>query len=376
MRTLLSAQTPALILDHDIAARNMARMRDHIAGAAAGATLRPHLKTAKSLAVADMLFDGAREPITVSTLREAEIFGRAGFTDIVYAVGISPQKLERVAVLRAGGIDLKIVTDNLEMAQIIGAAASDEPLPTLIEIDVDGHRAGLAFNDEGSLVEVAKALGTGFAGIITHAGGSYALSDQASLAHAAEDELARSLHAADILRKGGHDPGIVSIGSTPTGYSARDLSGISEFRAGVYMFCDLVMHGVGVCRIEDIALSVLATVIGTYPERGTAIVDAGWMALSRDRGTHWQAIDQGYGIVCDLDGNPLIDVLLTQANQEHGILSVRDGSDAKLPDFRVGDRVRILPNHACATAAQHARYEVVRTGSIEIVNTWERFGGW
>lgn len=380
MRTLLSAQTPALVLDRDIAAANMARMRNHIAEAGAGASreivFRPHLKTAKSIAVADMLFDGTKGPITVSTLREAEVFGEAGYRDILYGVGITPYKLDQAAGLRARGIDLKVVTDNLGVADIIANAALGGTLPTLLEIDVDGHRAGLSYDDGPSIVKVAEALGPNFAGIMTHAGGSYALSDPASLECAARSELQRSVHAARLLREAGYEPGIVSIGSTPTGYSVRELAGVTEFRAGVYMFCDLVMKGVGVCRDEDIALSVLATVVGTYPERGIAIVDAGWMALSRDRGTQGQAVDQGYGLVCDLEGQPFGDVIITQTNQEHGILSLRQNSDARMPEFHVGDRVRILPNHACATAAQHARYEVVRSGSLEIVDTWERFGGW
>ena len=155
----------------------------------------------------------------------------------------------------------------------------------------------------------------------------------------------------------------------------RNLDGVTEFRAGVFMFGDLVMHGVGVCPLEDIALSVLTTVIGTYPERGLVIVDAGWMALSRDRGTAGQAVDQGYGLVCDLNGKALGDLIVLQANQEHGVIGVQPGATTGLPAFSVGDRLRILPNHACATAAQHGCYEVV-AGSPEIVDTWERFSGW
>ncbi|MEQ1517747.1 MAG: alanine racemase, partial [Usitatibacteraceae bacterium] len=294
----------------------------------------------------------------------------------LYAVGISPQKLARVMAMRAKGIDLRIITDNLDMAQAIAGSAAGGALPTLVEIDVDGHRAGLAYDDANALAAVAAALGVNFAGILTHAGGSYSLSDPQLLEQAAQSEMERAVHAADLLRRKGHVPGIVSIGSTPTGFSARCLADVTEFRAGVYVFCDLVMHGIGVCAKSDIALSVLTTVIGTYPDRGIAIVDAGWMALSRDRGTQEQAIDQGYGAVCDIDGNPLIDVLVTQANQEHGIIAIRSGSTARLPNFNVGDRLRILPNHACATAAQHARYAVVNSNSAEIVANWERFGGW
>lgn len=376
MRNLKSLPTPALILDRTVAGRNMARMRDHLAAVAPSVVLRPHLKTAKSVAVADMLFDGRRGPITVSTLREAEIFGHAGFTDILYAVGIAPHKLDHVQKLRRGGIDLKIITDDPSAARAIRNAAGADPVPTLVEIDVDGHRGGLAHDDTAAIVQLASLLGTSFAGILTHAGGSYALSGMALLTRAATDEAQRSASTARALRQAGLAPGIVSIGSTPTAYGASNLDGITELRAGVYMFCDLVMNGIGVCAAEDIALSVLASVIGTYPDRGMAIVDAGWMALSRDRGTAKQAVVHGYGAVCDLDGQPLGDVIVADANQEHGIVCLRPGSGGNFPALAVGDRVRILPNHACATAAQHGRYEVVESGTPEIIDTWERFSGW
>jgi D-serine deaminase-like pyridoxal phosphate-dependent protein len=167
----------------------------------------------------------------------------------------------------------------------------------------------------------------------------------------------------------------VSVGSTPTAHFARSLEGVTEVRAGVYVFFDLVMAGISVCRIEDIALSVLATVIGHQPDKGWAITDAGWMAMSRDRGTAAQALDQGYGLVCDADGRPLDGVIVSDANQEHGILSHRSGEAARMPKLPVGTMVRILPNHACATGAQHKAYQVVR-GSRRIEARWERIGGW
>lgn len=375
MRTLSTVPTPALVLDRDIAARNMARMQGHLASVAGDVLFRPHLKTAKSIAVANMLFDGARHPITVSTLKEADLFGAAGFTDILYAVGLSPQKIAAVTALRSQGINLTVVTDNVDAAAAISAAAPGGGLPTLIELDVDGHRAGVAFDDAPSLTRIAAALGPNFAGVMTHAGGSYALSDLAELARAADQEAARASSARRLLEQAGHRCRIVSVGSTPTGNAVRNLDGVTEFRAGVFMFGDLVMHGVGVCPLEDIALSVLTTVIGTYPTRGLVIVDAGWMALSRDRGTSGQAVDQSYGLVCSLDGHVLGDHIVLQANQEHGVIGVRPGASARLLDLKVGDRLRILPNHACATAAQHGCYEVV-AGSPDIVDNWERFSGW
>ena len=121
---------------------------------------------------------------------------------------------------------------------------------------------------------------------------------------------------------------------------------------------------------------MLASVIGHQRAKGWILVDAGWMALSRDRGTASQSVDQGYGLVCDVDGNPYGDLVVQSANQEHGIVAVRAGSSAALPELPVGTLVRILPNHACATAAQHAAYQVLGGGPREIAACWPRIAGW
>ncbi|MCA0273818.1 MAG: DSD1 family PLP-dependent enzyme, partial [Proteobacteria bacterium] len=164
-------------------------------------------------------------------------------------------------------------------------------------------------------------------------------------------------------------------GSTPTAHAARNLDGVTELRAGVYVFFDLVMAGIGVCRPDDIALSVLTAVIGHQRAKGWILVDAGWMALSRDCGTAAQAVDQGYGLVCDAEGRIIPDLIVTVANQEHGIIARRPGSMAVLPDLPLGMLLRILPNHACATAAQHSSYNVIPAegGPLKV---WDRFSGW
>jgi D-serine deaminase-like pyridoxal phosphate-dependent protein len=169
---------------------------------------------------------------------------------------------------------------------------------------------------------------------------------------------------------------VVSVGSTPTAHFARDLTGVTELRAGVYLFFDLVMAGIGVCAPEDIALSVVGTIIGHRPEKGWILVDAGWMAMSRDRGTADQPTDQGYGLVAAQDGTVLDDLIMIGANQEHGILAMRPGSRRALPELPVGALVRILPNHACATAAQYDAYHVIENGSDVVSGLWPRMRGW
>ena len=378
-QTLDTVSTPALILDRDRMDRNIARLKGLMA--AHGVTLRPHLKTAKSIDAAQRIFPDGPGPITVSTLAEAEYFAReGGFADITYAVGLDPNKALRAAQIHAAGVDLKVTLDTPEQAAALGEAGkvANSCPAAFIEVDCDGHRGGIAPNDPQLIVvaQALKAAGVPLAGVLTHAGESYSLHDPEALAAAAEEERLAAVDAANALRVAGFDCPIVSLGSTPTSHFARDLTGVTEARAGVFMFFDLVMHGIGVCEIDDLAISVLTTVIGTKPEKGWILVDAGWMALSRDRGTSNQAVDQGYGMVCDLSGKPYPDLIVDQASQEHGILALRAGSSATLPDLPIGTRVRILPNHACATGAQHAGYNVIADGRSDIVAYWPRMRGW
>jgi len=371
--------TPALLLDESRMMRNITRLRARLAER--GVTLRPHLKTPKSIEVARRVMDAPGGPATVSTLLEAEQFSAGGVRDILYGVGVAPSKLERVTALRRQGVDLSVVVDNVDAARAVAehSRRTNDRIPSLIEIDSDGHRAGVRFEDTADLLAIGNTLHEGGAelrGVMTHAGESYSCRSIEEIVAIAERERAAAVGCATVLRAAGLPVPVVSVGSTPTAHFAADLTGVTEMRAGVFVFFDLVMAGLQVCAIDDIAVSVLATVIGHQASKGWILVDAGWMAMSRDRGTASQRIDQGYGVVCSVDGVPYPDLIMVQANQEQGIIAVRSGSGASLPKLPIGSLVRILPNHACATAAQHSNYELIRTGSPEIVAQWPRFRGW
>ncbi len=368
--------SPCLIVDKQRMLANLQRLQTRLAGS--DAVLRPHLKTVKCVQAARLAVSGPQGPAAVSTLKEAEVFGVAGITDLLYAVCLSPQKLARVSALRNTGIDLKVVVDSVFMAQTVAqhCRQTGEAIPTLIELDVDGHRSGVALDQAELAVAIGRILHEAGAlvGVMSHAGESYNLSDAEQLAAAAEHERAGTVQMAETLRAAGLPCAVVSIGSTPTAFSAASFEGVTEVRAGVCLFFDLVQHGIGVCSLQDIALSVLTTVIGQQADKGWIIVDAGWMALSSDRGTAEQAVDQYLGLVCDVQGQPLSDLVVLAANQEHGIIAVRPGSSAQLPDLPIGSRLRILPNHACATSAQHQSYFVTEEG--QPIEQWPRFNGW
>jgi D-serine deaminase-like pyridoxal phosphate-dependent protein len=320
-------------------------------------------------------------PITVSTLKEAEYFFSHDISDILYAVGITPNKLDHVARLMQAGARIKIILDNEETARAVVTRGRELGIKyeVLIEIDCDGHRSGVK-PDAPDLLTIGRVLQEGgavLAGVMTHAGSSYNCASIEAIRAMAEQERALAVQCAERLRGAGLPCAIVSVGSSPTATYAQDLRGVTEVRAGVFVFFDLVMAGIEVCAQDDIALSVLTTVIGHQRDRGWIITDAGWMAMSRDRGTAAQKVDQGYGVVCDVAGRPIPDLIMSQANQEHGILGHRSGDPSRTPDLRVGTLLRILPNHACATGAQHDRYHVIaQSGSEDVQSIWPRFSGW
>lgn len=378
--TLDDLETPAAVIDEPCMTRNIFRMQARMDSL--GVSFRPHVKTSKCIEVARRQLAAGARGITVSTLKEAEQFHAAGLHDILYAVTLAPNKVAQAIALLDRGCDLQLVVDSIEAAKalIAGAQKTQRQPRVLIEIDVDGHRSGVQ-PDAPLLIDLGRLLadsGLTRLGVMTHAGSSYDYQTELELIRVAEQERSLCVRAAERLRAAGLSCSVVSVGSTPTALSARSLTGVTEVRAGVYVFFDLVMAGVGVCRTDEVALSVLTTVIGHQAERGWAIVDAGWMAMSRDRGTQKQLVDQGYGLVCDADGRLLEGLTLSAANQEHGIIAYRDPQPTAISDMArrlpLGTRLRILPNHACATGAQHDHYHLV--DGQRVFATWPRFGGW
>ncbi|MFC3675786.1 alanine racemase [Ferrovibrio xuzhouensis] len=381
---LADLPTPVLILDRARLLANTARMRDR--AASLGLSLRPHMKTAKSATVAILAHAGTKGPVTVSTLVEAAHFAAAGFRDILYAVPVAPQKLDQAAaIMRDTACDLKLITDNIAVAEAIAAAGRrlGVRFRTLIKIDCGLGRTGIA-PDSPDLLPLAAALsapGAELAGVLTHAGHSYHAHSIAEIKAIAEDERLAVVTAAGRLRAAGHACAIVSVGSTPTALHAESYAGVTEMRPGNYMFFDLFQAGVGSCRMEDIAVSVLATVVSHHPGRGHLLLDAGGLALSKDTGANEHSPGTGYGLVCRPgDAVPLPDLAVRDVHQEHGLVGRRDGGAADfLSAHPPGSRLRVLPNHSCMTAAMYDRYYVTDpavAGGLAVVAEWDRVNGW
>ncbi len=364
--------TPDLILDRPRMVANVQKMIDK--ADSMGVALRPHLKTAKSARVAQHLTDNSRFGITVSTLKEAEYFADNGAKDILYGVGIAPGRLDQAAALLERGVDLKIILDTEDAAQAV--ARHGAPFQVLIEIDCGDNRAGIA-PDSDELISIAAIIAAApnstLRGVMTHAGHSYGVNSIAQFEQVAEDERLAVVAAADRLRHAGHTIDMVSAGSTPTALFTRNTEGLTELRAGVYVFFDLDQQSRGACERENIALSVLATVIGHNKGAGKILLDTGGLALSKDTGAKTFRPEVGYGEVCHAEtAEPYPDLYVTSVSQEHGHVKVRDSSD--FDALPIGTKVRILPNHACMTAAAYNSYAIVE--GDRITDRWDRVNGW
>lgn len=361
--------TPAFLVDRSIVRRNCDAMREK--ARASGVAFRPHVKTHKSVEIGRMQHGGQTGPITVSTLAEAELFARDGFRDITYAVPIAPAKLARAAELASRIDRLSVLIDSERALQAIEAfgASHGVAFDVFLKVDCGYHRAGVDPANPDS-ARLAIALGRSehvrFQGLLTHAGHSYNARDREEVARIAAEEAASLTRFRALLAAEGLGETLRSVGSTPTASVVSAFTECDEVRPGNYVFYDAFQATLGSCSLDDVAVSVLTTVVGSYPERNALIVDAGALAMSKDTSPDHLIPHCGFGIVCDEDLRPL-PARLIALSQEHGKIETQ----ARIP---VGTRLRILPNHSCLTAAMFEKYTVVDDG--QVVDEWKPAHGW
>jgi D-serine deaminase-like pyridoxal phosphate-dependent protein len=374
MMNLNTLKTPCLILDLERVKRNAARINDRVR--ALGVGLRPHIKTHKSIEVARIQTEGHSRAITVSTLAEATAFAAHGFRDITYAVPIETGKIMEAIELSKKCERLALITDDFDIPIQLNDSALKEgvKLDVFLKVDCGYHRCGVepcskeAFEIPRRITDSSNLR---FAGILTHAGHSYHARPGADLLKVARHERDLMLDLAAQLRTEGIEVPTISIGSTPTFIHVDHLTGIDEVRAGNYIFFDAFQATLGSCKPTDCALTVLASVVHRDRCHRKVVIDAGAIALSKDRGAVEFDPDSGYGRVQDLDGTDL-GLRVHSLSQEHGICKGVD--DQLLEQLKVGTRVRILANHSCLTASQHSLYHVLQGN--QIVDRWAIERGW
>lgn len=366
--------TPSLILDLARVRRNAERMSAKATGL--GVRLRPHIKTHKCFEVARLQTAGHEAGVTVSTLEEARAFAANGFNDITYAVPIERGKFATAFELMQQGVILNLLTDDLETIRELDIAAGNSGVnpKVFVKIDCGTHRVGVEPHTAAAVdlpFQISNSKFLKFAGILTHAGHSYDVATREDIIAVAQHERDVMVELKQRLNDASIDVQMVSIGSTPTMSLVDDLTGIDEIRPGNYIFYDNFQATLGSCSFDDTALTVLAAVIHRDDYRRKLVIDAGGIAMSKDRGPVELDANCGYGRVLDLEGVDT-EMRLTKLSQEHG--QIEAGKCESFDRFKVGDRLRILANHSCMTAAQHSHYNVLENG--EVVDRWRIHTGW
>jgi D-serine deaminase-like pyridoxal phosphate-dependent protein len=349
--TLDEIETPAPVVDLDVLERNVARMA--AAARERGVHLRPHAKTHKTAAIGRLQIAAGAHGLCVAKVGEAEAFADAGFDDLFVAYPIVGADKARRLLALADRARLMVGVDSVEGAASLAGvfSAAGRTLDVRLKIDVGLHRVGVAPERALELAErVAAMAGLRLRGVFTHAGQAYGEPTPEGVAAVAGDEGRILVETGARLRAAGIPVEDVSVGSTPTARQALRVDGVTECRPGNYVFNDGSQVALGTCGPEDCALTLVATVV-SVPAADRAVVDAGSKTLSSDP---LRPREGGYGQVRGRATR------LSRLSEEHGVMAVAPGES-----FRVGERVRILPNHACVVSNLHDRLLAVRGDSVE-----------
>jgi len=360
-QTLASVPTPRVLIDRTRLNHNIATMQARARDA--GVRLRPHAKTHKSPEIARWQIEAGAVGICCAKLGEAEVFADAGIRDIRLPYPVHPSNAARVLAL-ADRVTLSIIVDDLTVAEAWSRAmqAKGRRLNVLVKVDVGFHRCGVDPHSPrvvGTLRSIAELPGLRFLGLLSHAGQAYGASTPDAIEAIAQEEIGILNTLAAALRESGVEVVEISVGSTPTARFIGQQSGVTEMRPGNYVFFDRTQVGLGAATVPDCAMSVLATVV-SRPVPGRVIFDAGSKTLAADilRGV---GSTVGYGLVFpELDSaHPDPSIVIERLSEEHA--TARVSPDCRLA---IGDRVRILPNHACVVTNLADELLLVDHGAI------------
>lgn len=365
--SLSTVETPSVVVDRGPLLANIARIS---AFTGPGLALRPHGKTHKSNDIARLQLEAGAVGLTCSKSEEAEAFLRGGVPRLTVAYPlVDPRKVARILdTATETGAKVDFVVDSPSGVETIEAVAAErgvDGVGLFVKVDVGLHRCGVDPDSEAGPELAGRITRSGrlrFRGLLSHAGQSYAARSRAAVREIAAHERAAMGRLRMACQRRGLDVPDISVGSTPTILAHDGFDGITEIRPGNYVFLDLTQVGIGVASLEEIALSVIATVVSGNDRY--AIVDAGSKILSSDLGPHGSHVVEGHGLAFPLgqtatkatDGLPV-----TQLSEEHGF--IEHGGRA-LP---IGTRVRIFPNHACPVANLAGRLALC---DGEEISTW------
>ena len=338
--TIDALETPCVLIESGTALGNLARWQARCN--ALGIANRPHVKTHKSTYWTHRQMELGAIGVTCQTLREAEVMADAGIGDILIAYNVlGASKLNRLAAL-ARRVKMSVVADSAKVVQGLAAIVAQQAvsLTVLVECDSGAKRCGVKTPEAAQdlAAQIAGANGLNFGGLMTYPppGGR----------KAARDFLAR---AKALCENAGLAVAVISSGGTPDKSSDDGLDLVTEYRAGTYIYNDRSLINRGACSADECALNVLASVV-SHLSRDRAIIDAGSKVLTSDL-----LGMQDYGLVIGQPG-----VIVSRLDEEHGYLDKTDGNIA----LDVGDKVRIIPNHACVVSNLFDRVALVNGNEV------------
>ncbi|MGI8383993.1 D-TA family PLP-dependent enzyme [Robertmurraya sp. P23] len=347
--------TPSLLLDYQKLLTNINEISSF--AKKQGIAYRPHIKTHKSIKIAQLQMEAGAVGITTAKISEAEVMAAGGIKDILIAYPISStDKIKRIVKLLEQGLQLKISVDNTEALTYLQKELEHTPfiLEVWIKVNSGLNRCGV---DQGmEVVHLAKAIMTysklKLGGIFTHAGHSYAAKTMEEIETIGYQEGLTVVESANECEKEGIRIPVRSVGSTPSYKIAGKVSGVTEIRPGNAVFFDAIQAGLGVTSIDRCALSLLASVVGVYKDR--VIFDTGSKSLCLDKGAHGNQTVTGFGHVM---GHP--EIVIERLSEEHGVGILLQETTLKL-----NDKVQIIPNHACTMVNQFDEYMVHENGRV------------
>lgn len=360
---LLALETPHILLDQDRLHANIKLIQD-IANTR-GVNVRPHIKTHKCLELARQQIDAGAVGITSSKVDEALVFINNGIRSVTVAYPlVVDSKLDRlIAAARAHDVDLRLIVDSPAGVDAIAQVAErhQKQIHIFLKIDVGLHRCGLMEADPG-LVELVRQIiqepALNFVGLLSHAGHTYGADDADAARKIAQEECEILMRVRERLESNGIEVSEVSVGSTPGTLVSNSYDGITEIRPGNYIFMDRMPLRLKIIELNQIALSVLATVVSQNSDY--FIIDAGSKTLSSDQGAHGMPGMEGFGLAYPVDHfeDKDYEMIITRLSEEHGFVIRKDS------DLAIGSKVRLVPNHSCVVANLLDTYTVIRDGQI------------
>ncbi len=353
----VEVDTPALVVSEAILQHNIAGMAAF--GASVGVSLRPHIKTHKTVQIARLQVAAGAIGVTCANVGEAEVMvTEAGIEDVLLAYPtIGESKFRRLVALMERA-RIVVATDSLEAARMMSAAMTryDRRLDTMLEVNTGQHRSGVTVGAETVAIalDIARLPNLRLVGIMTHEGHANSAPPEEieGIAIAAGEAM---VETAEEIRRHGIELPTVSVGSTPAAFYTPTVAGVTEMRPGTYVFNDVSAFRYGRFGVDDCAARFVATVV-SRPTANRAVLDTGAKSLAMDP----SRAHPGHGYIVN---HP--NVTIAKLSEEHGVCEVPDGEEG----FGIGDRVEVIPNHVCPTVNLMDELLIARDG--QIIDTWK-----